>query len=598
MTNCPNRKQLELLLTNGFTETVREEMELHVEDCAACQQTLEALTNATLWDLEPRDDGIPVSVNGNEPGVLVDPLKVTPDAMATADAPTGRGEPMVAGYEILGELGRGGMGVVYKARHVRLKRPCALKMILAGAHAAPEEVARFLAEAEAIARLQHSHIVQIRHIGEAEGLPFFELEYLSGGSLDQQLDGIPWPAIRAARLAEQVALGIAEAHRLGIVHRDLKPANVLLTAEGTPKVSDFGLAKMLDSHSALTRSEAVMGSPSYMAPEQAQGHAKAAGPAVDVYAGGAILYELLTGRPPFRGTTALETLEQVKTTEPVSPSQLVPGLPHDIETICLKCLQKDPAKRYATASALVEDLRRFQDGRPILARRIGGARASRAVVPPQPYCGRPHRAGRGSYGFHRDCFHRGGVDVQDSLSRAEKAEHEARLALGNSLVSEGAALRRTGLIGQRFESLDRLAQAAKVLGADPEGRKRLPDIRNRAIAALGLTDLRVRWEHDYGDTFDINVDASLERYAVVERSGEIVVRRLNDDSELARLPGPNSTSRFWHAYPVFSPDGELLVAVYFFAARNSVNLLRVWHLGRRELIGNLPSRPDRCCIPP
>ena len=367
MTFCPDREQLDLLLTKRLADTVREELELHVEDCAACQQTLEALSNATLWDLEPRTSRIRTPVNGNEHGVVVDPLKVT------ANAPRSRGEPKVTGYEILGELGRGGMGVVYMAHHVRLKRPCALKMILAGAHAAPDEVTRFLAEAEAIARLQHAHIVQIRHIGESEGLPFFELEYVSGGSLDRQLDGIPWSAIRAARLTEQVALGIAEAHRLGIVHRDLKPANVLLTAEGTPKVSDFGLAKMLDSQSALTRSESVMGSPSYMAPEQAQGRAKEADPTVDVYAVGAILYELLTGRPPFRGTTALETLEQVKTTEPVPPSQLVPGLPRDIETICLTCLQKEPGKRYATALTLAEDLRRFQDGRPILARRIGGA---------------------------------------------------------------------------------------------------------------------------------------------------------------------------------------------------------------------------------
>ena len=175
--------------------------------------------------------------------------------------------------------------------------PCALKMILAGAHAGPEEVARFVTEAEAIARLQHPHIVQIHHIGEAEGVPYFELEYLSGGSLDRQIDGTPWPAPRAARLAEQVALGIAEAHRQGIVYRDLKPSNVLFTPEGSPKISDFGLAKMLGSTSAITRSESVMGSPSYMAPEQAMGHAKEAAPTVDVYAVGAILYELLRNEP-------------------------------------------------------------------------------------------------------------------------------------------------------------------------------------------------------------------------------------------------------------------------------------------------------------
>ena len=179
--------------------------------------------------------------------------------------------PTVAGYEIKGELGRGGMGVVYKARHVRLNRPCALKMILAGAHASPEDVARFVTEAEAIARLEHPSIVQIRHIGDADGLPFLELEYVAGGSLDQQLDGTPWPTTRAARLAEQVALGIAEAHRQGIVHRDLKPSNVLLAADGTPKVGDFGLAKMLDSQSALTRASRSWARPATWRPSRPRG---------------------------------------------------------------------------------------------------------------------------------------------------------------------------------------------------------------------------------------------------------------------------------------------------------------------------------------
>ena len=371
MSHCPDRDRLERLLDHRLVDTELDEMEQHVEGCATCQQTLEELTDARGWDLEP--GGTAASLSPTPSPVWWSIRWVSRPARRPGRmSRTARVVPTVPGYEITGELGRGGMGVVYQARHVRLNRPCALKMILAGAHASPEDVARFVTEAEAIARLQHPSIVQIRHIGDADGLPFLELEYVAGGSLDQQLDGTPWPATRAARLAEQVALGIAEAHRQGIVHRDLKPSNVLLAADGTPKVGDFGLAKMLDSQAALTRSESVMGSPSYMAPEQAQGHAKEAGPAVDVYAVGAILYELLTGRPPFRGTTALETLEQVKTTEPVPPSRLVPGVPRDIETICLKCLQKEPGKRYETAQALGEDLRRFLDGRPILARRISG----------------------------------------------------------------------------------------------------------------------------------------------------------------------------------------------------------------------------------
>jgi tRNA A-37 threonylcarbamoyl transferase component Bud32 len=278
--------------------------------------------------------------------------------------------PTIPGYEILAELGRGGMGVVYKARQVRLDRPCALKMILGGAHSRPEAAARFLAEAQAIARLQHPHIVQIRHIGEADGLPFFELEYIEGGSLDRRLDGTPWAARRAAGLVELLAGAVAEAHRLGIVHRDLKPGNILLMDDGTPKITDFGLAKSLGTDSGLTATDSIMGSPSYMAPEQAGGHTKELGPPADIYALGATLYELLTGRPPFRGATILETLEQVRVVEPVPPSRLVPGVPRDVETIALKCLQKEPAKRYDSAAALAEDLRRFLGGEPIVARPV------------------------------------------------------------------------------------------------------------------------------------------------------------------------------------------------------------------------------------
>jgi tetratricopeptide (TPR) repeat protein/tRNA A-37 threonylcarbamoyl transferase component Bud32 len=275
----------------------------------------------------------------------------------------------VPGYEILGELGRGGMGVVYKARQKSLNRVVALKMVLGGGHAGHDRLARFKAEAEAVAGLQHPNIVQVYEVGEQDGCPYFSLEYVDGENLASRVENMPQPARLAAEWVEALARAIDMTHRKGILHRDLKPANVLLTRDGTPKLTDFGLAKHFgDTESGSTRTGAVLGTPSYMAPEQAAGRIRELGPAADIYALGAILYELLTGRPPFCAESPLDTLKMVQNEEPVAPSRLRPKVPRDLETICLKALDKQPAKRYATAGALADDLRRFLAGEPILAR--------------------------------------------------------------------------------------------------------------------------------------------------------------------------------------------------------------------------------------
>jgi WD40 repeat protein/tetratricopeptide (TPR) repeat protein/tRNA A-37 threonylcarbamoyl transferase component Bud32 len=300
--------------------------------------------------------------------------------------------PLVPGYEILGVLGRGGMGVVYKARQVSLNRVVALKTILAGAHSGAEERARFQAEARAVASLQHPNIVQIFEVGEHNGLPFLALEYVEGGSLAEKLGGTPQPAAVAARIVETLARAMHCAHQAGILHRDLKPANVLLSAcrfaftasdaanakrqaeahdEFVPKITDFGLAKKLDGAPGLTSTGAIMGTPSYMAPEQASGVTRRLGPSADVYALGAILYEMLVGRPPFLADTQMETILQVIAQEPVPVRRLQPCCPRDLETICHKCLEKDPKRRYSTALELADDLQRFQQGQPILARPVG-----------------------------------------------------------------------------------------------------------------------------------------------------------------------------------------------------------------------------------
>ena len=277
------------------------------------------------------------------------------------------------GYKVVRELGRGGMGVVFLAEQIQLKRMVAVKMILSRIHANREVRRRFQIEAESIARLHHPHIVQIHEIGEQDGYPFFSLEYVEGGSLANRLDGTPWPPKQAVELIELLARAIHEAHRKEIIHRDLKPANILMTTSNTPKITDFGLAKIIDHEQGNTESGDVLGTPSYMAPESASGKNKRIHSAVDVYSLGAIFYELLTGRPPFKAETPVDTILHVLSLEPIAPSKLQPNLPRDAETICLKCLEKDPAKRYDSALSLANDLRNYLDGKPITARPVGNA---------------------------------------------------------------------------------------------------------------------------------------------------------------------------------------------------------------------------------
>jgi serine/threonine protein kinase/tetratricopeptide (TPR) repeat protein len=298
-----------------------------------------------------------VESNATPPPLLHPPLSTLPTARQVAD------------YDILAEVGRGGMGVVYKARHRSLNRLAALKMVLAAEFASPVQELRFRLEAELAARVQHPNIVQVYEIGSYEGRPFLAMEWVEGGSLANRLDGKPWPPGEAASLIETLARAIDVAHGEGVVHRDLKPANVLLTEDGMPKVTDFGLAKKLDED-GQTPSGSVLGTPAYMAPEQASGKRALVGPAADIYALGVVLYQLLTGRLPFQRYSTMELLRAVTSDEPTRPRRLQPRLPRDLEAITLHCLEKEPVRRYPSALALAEDLQRFREGKQVVARPV------------------------------------------------------------------------------------------------------------------------------------------------------------------------------------------------------------------------------------
>jgi WD40 repeat protein/tRNA A-37 threonylcarbamoyl transferase component Bud32 len=487
--------------------------------------------------------------------------------------------PRLPGLELLEVLGSGGMGVVFKARQLALDRFVAVKLMRDARLADSEDSARFLQEARAVASLQHAHLVQVYEFGEvpsASGTtaqPYLVLEYVAGGSLTDLLRGAPQPPANAVRLVETLADAIHYAHTQGIVHRDLKPANVLLTVAATPKITDFGLAKFLGG-SDLTRTGDVLGTPSYMAPEQTVGNRGVVAPAVDVYGLGAILYEVLTGRPPFRAETTIATVLQVQQEEPVPPRRLQPTVPRDLETICLKCLRKDAGRRYATAQELADDLRRFRVGEPIRARPVGSA--ERVVR----WCRRkPVLAGlMAAVVLLFGVVAVGGPLAAFWIARqrdlAQDLSREARAELWKASLQQARADRRSGQVGQRFGSLEALTRAAAIRPS--------AELRNETIACLALPDLRLvqQWA---GNPMIAQVafDAGLERYARIEKA-TITVRQVADDRVIYSLPSPGEPH-----WAIFSKDGRYLAARYVIPNRGGYCC--VWELERRQIILESPS---------
>jgi WD40 repeat protein len=490
--------------------------------------------------------------------------------------------PVIDGYEIGELLGRGGMGLVFRATQTALKRPVALKIILSGAHAGAEERTRFRTEAEAVARLHDPGIVQIYDVGEQAGCPFLALEFVGGGSLADQLHGTPMAPRRAAQLILDLAEAVQHAHEQGIVHRDLKPANVLLSESGVAKITDFGLAKLLDAEQGYTRTGAVLGSPSYMAPEQAEGKARAIGPATDVYALGAILYELLTGRPPFLGASFLDTLDLVRRHDPAPPQALQPNVPLDLATICLKCLRKDPGKRYRSALALAEDLARFLSGRPIRARRVSRGEeiwrwcrrepalaallATAVVLVLLVAVGTPLAALW--LRQQRD-------DARLNERRARVAERDAVDTLWDSYLSQVELGRLSKQAGQRSQGLEALKRAAKI--------RRSPALRNAAIGCLALPDLMLarHWPWTMPADLVVAFDAKLERYVYQDDSrSHLTIRRVSDDRELVAFPGPPTVA--WVGKLQFSPDGRYLGVIYTYADESPAQAF-VWDLTQKVL---------------
>ncbi|MBI3865187.1 MAG: protein kinase, partial [Planctomycetia bacterium] len=486
----------------------------------------------------------------------------------SADALPGMRTRYFGEYELIAEIARGGMGVIYKARQVNLNRVVALKMILAGRLANEASVKRFRAEAEAAARLDHPGIVPIYEIGERDGQHFFSMGLVEGDSLARRLAAGPLPPRAAADLIRQIALAVDYAHEQGIVHRDLKPGNILLDRHGQPRITDFGLAKQLEQDADLTGTGQVLGTPGYMPPEQAAGRIDQIGPRSDVYSLGALLYCLVTGRPPFHAASATETLVQVLEREPVPPRRLNPDIPLDIETISLKCLEKDPARRYGTARDVAVELQRFLNGDPIVARPIGAAARGWRWCRRNPAITVLATAAIGALAL-------GMVASSFFAVRAERHAADATQKLRESYLDRARAGRWSGRAGRRFDSLQALSKAAAI---EPS-----MELRDEAIACLALVDIQPgrEWEGRPAGTTIATFDGQLARYARSDENGAISIRSVAGDEELRRLPPPPEGPAW---VLLFSRDGRHLAAKHHQPGDEAASRVQVWNLETGQLV--------------
>ena len=397
MTGCLTEPDIAGLLSDALSEAEERRVNEHLQTCPDCRASLDrytaapdplrqALGQASAGTMPKVDEFLRQVGDKARPGRIPasDTVRPSGEFTSTPAGPGDRSEtslPRLPGYEILEEIDRGGMGVVYKARQTALKRIVALKMIKSGRFADREQIQRFLAEAEAAAALEHPHIVPIYEVGESLGQHYYTMGFVDGATLGVLIKETPLPSDVAARVVRTVAEAVQFAHDQGIIHRDLKPGNVLIDDEGKPRVTDFGLAKNVEVDSGMTSTGQIIGTPNYMSPEQAGGNADEIGPPSDVYGLGAMLYASLTGRPPFQAAGVLETLRQVTDSDPVSPRTLNADVDKDLETVCLKCLEKSPERRYGSAQELADELGRYLEHKPILARPATPPRGRCAMVP-------------------------------------------------------------------------------------------------------------------------------------------------------------------------------------------------------------------------
>lgn len=597
-----------------LSESRSDEIDKHLEVCHACCRTLgefRSQPDPFLLKLVSATENPSIDSAENALGQV---LAASWDNCPSPGDPNGAHinlMPQTIGrFLIQEEIGCGGFGIVWRAYDPNLRREIAVKIPRYGVCMTREVRERFVREAQAAAALDHPHIVPIYEAVCDDTICYIATAYCCGPNLSAFLKQLPepLPIETIARWACELAEAVEHAHSRGVLHRDLKPSNVMLdTLARVPKITDFGLAKIEGASPGSTRSNVVLGTPAYMSPEQASGRSNEVGPQSDVYSLGAILYELLTGRPPLVGESDVDTIARVRQEEPIPPSRLRPGLPRDLETICLSCLQKEPQHRYSSATAFAEDLRRFSRGEPILARPVSQwehfwrwchrkpalASMSLAIVTLLSAI----VTGSVVFAFRLNAAGQRTLAQLNQTRAAERAAVNHRVTaekqLFASLVAQGRSRRLSGHAGQRFEGLRALREAADLSRRIELSADEKRGLRNEVIACLALTDLRLdkTWKGYPPGSSDTGIafDSGLDRYAMIDADGFLVIRRMEDNHELARidLDAPLARGSDWRLFLAFSPNGKHIVARGMFMGSYAIPT-RIWDWATGELILSVP----------